>query len=243
MEGLVKIRILLFSALVFLPAKVWCENNCVTCHEKLVPSPARAHSFQEWKDSVHSRKGIGCEKCHGGDPSETDRQKAHRPVLRSSEKESPVYFTRIPESCGSCHADEFSEFRKSYHYKELRRTGRGPNCVTCHGSMATHLLETKQMEETCSLCHAEPRSAGEALAAMNLAASALKEWEKNFEKARAQGGTTSADESLLKRQKTAFREVQKKWHAFSMGEVIRQAREIAEISKKEAQGLRLKGVR
>jgi mono/diheme cytochrome c family protein len=75
-------------------------------------------------------------------------------VSRSSELTSRVYFTRIPDTCGRCHAAEAAYFRSSIHYARLESDGRGPNCVTCHGSMATSVLTPERLLGTCSACHA-----------------------------------------------------------------------------------------
>lgn len=128
-------------------------NTCVTCHERLPASTAAGHSFVDWRQSPHGRVGATCDKCHGGDPTRADQPGAHRGVFSSRESQSTVYYTRIPATCGSCHSREFGFFNKSRHYTQLVTTGRGPNCVTCHGSMATRVLAPREMEATCSACH------------------------------------------------------------------------------------------
>lgn len=128
-------------------------NACVTCHERLPATTAGGHSFQDWRASPHGRAGATCDKCHGGDPNATERQAAHRGVYTSRESRSKVYYTRIPATCGSCHQQELDFFSHSRHYNQLVTTGRGPNCVTCHGSMAIRVLSPSEMETTCTACH------------------------------------------------------------------------------------------
>ncbi|MBI2616218.1 MAG: hypothetical protein HYW52_11210, partial [Gemmatimonadetes bacterium] len=125
-------------------------NGCVTCHEKLPATTAGGHSFQDWRASPHGRAGATCDKCHGGNPAAADREAAHRDVYSSRESRSKVYYTRIPATCGSCHQQELGFFTDSRHYARLVTTGRGPNCVTCHGSMAVQVLSPGDMETTCS---------------------------------------------------------------------------------------------
>lgn len=128
-------------------------NHCVSCHERLPATSAGGHSFLDWRQSPHGANGVTCEKCHGGDPTQADQQAAHRGVYSSREARSSVYYTSIPATCGACHTRELGFFKRSRHYAQLETTGRGPNCVTCHGSMATHVLAPQEMEETCSACH------------------------------------------------------------------------------------------
>jgi hypothetical protein len=128
-------------------------NHCVSCHERLAATTAGGHSFLDWRQSPHGQGGVTCEKCHGGDPAQADQQAAHRGVYSSREARSAVYYTNIPATCGACHTRELGFFKQSRHYAQLETSGRGPNCVTCHGSMATHVLAPNEMEQTCSACH------------------------------------------------------------------------------------------
>jgi hypothetical protein len=130
-------------------------SQCVACHRGLAETSSAGHGFSAWRGSRHGAVGVGCEACHGGDPAAADRVVAHRAVRRSSDPASPVYFTRIPETCGRCHAAELGYFRSSVHFARLQSDGRGPNCVTCHGSMATSVLTPERVLRTCSACHTE----------------------------------------------------------------------------------------
>ncbi len=129
-------------------------SRCADCHARLPESTGAGHGFAAWRGSPHSLAGVTCEQCHGGDPSATEASAAHRGVYRSSDTASSVYFARIPDTCGRCHASEAGYFRSSMHYARLRSDGRGPNCVTCHGSMATTILTPERVLATCSACHA-----------------------------------------------------------------------------------------
>jgi len=130
-------------------------SGCVTCHARLSGTSGAGHGFAAWQSSPHAAAGVTCEACHGGNPSATDTAAAHRGVRPSSDPASPVFFTRIPNTCGRCHAAEVAYFRTSLHYARLETDGRGPNCVTCHGSMATSVLTPERLLGTCSACHME----------------------------------------------------------------------------------------
>src|SRR3989338_3806820 len=116
------------------------ENSCVQCHQKADGVAYLEHNFTDWESSVHARGKISCDACHGGNPSKSVKGEAHKGMRSSREEKSPLYFTNIPATCGSCHQAEFKAFKKSAHYRDLQKSGRGPNCVTCHGSMANHVL-------------------------------------------------------------------------------------------------------
>ncbi len=131
------------------------SSSCVSCHARQSEASGAGHGFAAWQSSPHSAAGVGCESCHGGNPAASDTAAAHRGVRPSSDQASPVFFTRIPNTCGRCHAAEVAYFRTSLHYARLETDGRGPNCVTCHGSMATKVLTPERLLGTCSACHTE----------------------------------------------------------------------------------------
>lgn len=199
----------------------WSQNACFTCHAALPTAQHKVHNYTDWSQSTHARAGVTCEKCHGGNAAQNDRTAAHRGMLPSSQPKSPVYFTQIPQTCGACHTAEFSAFKESYHYKELQRSGRGPNCVTCHGAMATHVLNSRQMEQTCALCHTKPTSADQALVTLNQAGALLKAWE----------GRSPQSEALAQ-AKRKYAAIQRKWHAFKMADVLREAQALVQTARK-----------
>lgn len=223
--------------LLLVSTRAWAENACVNCHQRLAPTVGRAHNFGEWEKSVHAQKGVTCEKCHGGDPAEEDPIKAHQAILKTHQAKSPLYYSQIPETCGACHISELQEFRKSAHYQELKKSERGPNCVTCHASMAISIPQPGSLEQTCSVCHRERQIAKEALVTLNLAGSALKRWGETFAAVKKRGETTPEQEAALKGNQKFFTEVQKKWHAFSMKDVVEESKKIISAARDAVQNL------
>lgn len=210
------------SMCVGLPAVSWGSNTCVDCHGSLASGKKTPHSVAEWSQSAHARAGITCDRCHGGDATQPSAAPAHTGVIPSRKPTSPLYFNKIPATCGGCHAPEFAEFKKSYHFAELQRTGRGPNCVTCHGPIGLRVLEPRQMELACSLCHTQPTRADEALVTLNQAGALLKAWEAHPQK----------ETSLLADTQRRYVQIQRKWHAFKMEDVLKEAKAIVQTARK-----------
>ena len=44
-------------------------------------------------------------------------------------------------------------FVKSRHYSQLDADGRGPSCITCHGSLDTKVYSSSIIERACANCH------------------------------------------------------------------------------------------
>lgn len=203
-----------FSSFAAAPA----DNACVDCHEKKVSVQYARHNFKDWRRSIHAAKGVGCEACHGGNPHTTDPVKAHQGILPSGDKASPLYFQNVAQTCGRCHKAEFTAFQKSAHYKTLLRTGKGPNCLTCHGAMATTVMKYGEMEATCSLCHGKPTQAARALSLMNALNRSLDLYRKRVSQ---KWGTVIPEEesARLTQYLQRYHQIQQMWHSFDMGRV------------------------
>ncbi len=128
-------------------------NSCVDCHFQLPGSSFVGAKSHSWTGSVHQKHGVTCDKCHGGNPLAADQTAAHAGVLGSGNPQSAVYYKNIPATCGKCHGAEFYKFSQSRHYKMLESAGKGPECVTCHGSMVTDILTPDTISGVCEQCH------------------------------------------------------------------------------------------
>src|SRR4030065_2453010 len=134
------------------------NNSCIECHKDLPAGSNAGHKFSDYKGSVHDKNGVRCEACHGGDPVLADKTGANKELSRSGDPRSSVYFRTLPQTCGKCHGEELVNFSRSRHYAELKTSGRGPSCVTCHGSMGTFILTSDQITEFCTVCHNNKKS-------------------------------------------------------------------------------------
>jgi hypothetical protein len=195
----------------------------VSCHERLPASTAGGHSFQDWRASPHGRAGATCDQCHGGDPAAAEREAAHRGVYSSRESRSRVYYTRIPATCGSCHQQELGFFSRSRHYTQLVTTGRGPNCVTCHGSMAIRVLSPGEMEATCSACHnAERRVPAMMPVSARYLLVLLQQVDFGIRMTEAlaarspQGRVRDAADRQLREARSTMRNARQGWHSFDL---------------------------
>jgi hypothetical protein len=215
-------------------------NSCVTCHRTISGVNYLEHNFADWTQSVHAKAGVTCEACHGGNPSAPDVQGAHKNLKPSTDKASPVYFTHIPATCGTCHQAEYKAFQKSAHYHELERSGRGPNCVTCHGSMANHILAPRDMDESCNLCHKEPTQAFATMMALNNAAHSVARLAKALEDARGKGIQTTSQEQVYQDIKTLDGRAREDWHTFKMPQVLNTSQEITKRVNVAINELKLK---
>lgn len=218
------------------------ENTCVTCHQGIEGKGGTEHSFNEWSLSPHAKSKVSCAACHKGNPSGKTAQEAHAGLLPSTDVKSPVYFTQIPATCGACHQAEFKAFKKSAHYKELQKSGRGPNCVTCHGSMANHVLAPRELEMTCTLCHRRPTQAYATLIALNNAGSSIGRFQAALE-------AVQSSQLDVAQQKTEFQETKKlhqqmlaDWHTFKMEEVLKKTQEITRRAANALNELKIKGL-
>jgi hypothetical protein len=198
-------------------------SRCVECHARLPDRTGAGHGFTAWRGSPHAAAGVACEACHGGDPSASDAAAAHRGVASSSDTASSVFFVRIPDTCGRCHASEAGYFRSSMHFARLRSDGHGPNCVTCHGSMATTVLTPERVLATCSACHSatgvapvgKSREAAQVLALVRATNILYDVVSTSATTARPGAGTTQARALVADAQRrlAAAAEV---WHSFRL---------------------------
>ncbi len=130
-------------------------NSCVHCHSRLPNSSFVGAKSHSWTGSIHEKHAVTCDKCHGGNSGAPEQKEAHAGVLGSADPQSTVYYKNIPATCGKCHGAEFYKFTQSRHYKILESAGKGPECVTCHGSMVTSVLTPDTIAAVCVQCHNE----------------------------------------------------------------------------------------
>jgi hypothetical protein len=129
------------------------QSRCADCHFAN-PGATSGWHLSEWDSGPHGRRSVGCEKCHGGDPTSFEPFVAHQGILSPPNPASPVRASNQPGTCGTCHVGPFANFRKSKHYELLRAGDRDvPTCATCHGEAAGVRLSPRALESRCAQCH------------------------------------------------------------------------------------------
>ena len=131
------------------------ERNAVCsleCHEDRVRQLATAN-YQQWSESVHALKDVTCEACHGGDPKQATKEKAHINFKNNTDPQSPVYYTNVPNTCGKCHPKELDNFENSTHFQKLESLKLAPTCTTCHHPHTFTTPNPEEFRNSCGNCH------------------------------------------------------------------------------------------
>lgn len=144
---------------------------CASCHadiQKMRQYNLRTDQFAEYKTSVHGKRlyekndttVATCVSCHG----------THE-IRKKDDPLSRVYHTRIPETCGECHADpnkmkpyniptnQLSDYKESYHglilYGKIpdKKPSLAPTCADCHGTHGATPPGIKEVANVCGNCH------------------------------------------------------------------------------------------
>ena len=206
-------------------------NQCVACHEVEALPIALGHSFDDWRGSAHARGGVGCEKCHGGDPAATDAEAAHRGVLAAAEPGSLVNPMRLPATCGSCHTKELAAFDATSHARQLKSDGRGATCSTCHGAMATSLPSPGELRLRCAVCHEKPV---EAQAALVVFASTKLRMRRAYRTLEAMKSThpewSRAALARFHELERTYLGIELEWHKLETRKVVKQSMELLALT-------------
>jgi predicted CXXCH cytochrome family protein len=149
-------------------------NSCVECHRGL-GDPRVTPPAEKFPQDVHLAKGILCQDCHGGDPSNFDPQGA---MSRTKGFIGMPKHQAIPQLCGKCHSnatymkkfnptirvDQVQEYYTSVHGKLLREADQKvATCINCHSVHNIRAIKDQQawtypakVVDTCGRCHGDP---------------------------------------------------------------------------------------
>jgi hypothetical protein len=128
-------------------------SRCADCHFARPDAPGGRHVL-DWDRSPHGRNNVGCETCHGGDPTTFESMLAHRDIVPFGAQDSPATSRNLPATCGVCHVGPFVAFQDSTHFLMLRNGDtNAPTCTTCHGDTAGRLLSARALASRCDSCH------------------------------------------------------------------------------------------
>jgi len=216
------------------PGPDYKNNNCVSCHSRLLEPLRIGTRYLEWQFSRHQDKGASCEKCHSGDPSATNKQKAHARVSPASDQRSRLHWKNQPETCGACHQNVASAFVESAHYKRLSGIGLGPSCNTCHAHMAKQVIYSPvETAKLCSRCHDSinslkqspeiPARANETMMALQRADYVIRWARLLLDNGRRMNLSLDEETNEFKTAEDGLREARVRWHTFDLDTVRKQA--------------------
>lgn len=141
---------------------------CASCHSdasamKHFNPSERVDQLAEYRTSGHGKALLRgdesvatCISCHG----------AHG-ILPVKDVRSPVYPTRVAETCNRCHGDAtlmaahklpsdvYAKYSKSVHFEALMKKGdlSSPTCNSCHGNHGAAPPQVASVANVCGTCH------------------------------------------------------------------------------------------
>jgi hypothetical protein len=210
----------------------WEQNHCVQCHQREVLPITLGHSFADWHASIHAKGGVGCEKCHGGDPEAKDPATAHANIRPAADADSMVHPTRLPVTCGTCHPNERSAFEGTVHARQLAAKKEGATCFTCHEAMATSLPTPRELTARCAVCHEKPVEAQAALAVLVMAKKQLYRTRTAMDAAQtASPAWYAGARDRFHDLERDYAAVQLRWHTFETREVLQDSRDLLKLAE------------
>jgi len=150
-------------------------SSCITCHAQL--DGPTAEPTRHWDVDVHGLAGLGCEACHGGDPSPALAEDAEAAMSPARGFAPAPNRLQIPDFCARCHSDaafmkrfdpqgrvdQLAEYRTSVHgLRNADGDSKPATCIDCHGVHGIRPVDSPEspvyatrVPETCGRCHAD----------------------------------------------------------------------------------------
>jgi Cytochrome c3 len=128
------------------PVAAQSEDNCINCHSRQKDKTNQVVSI--YSASTHGRGNIGCDGCHGGDSSQSEKTKAHTGHFIARPDTNATL-----EMCGACHRQPLDFFKNSRHVAARPNAGR-LDCVECHGVHGIGAAsDSFRWPQFCAGCH------------------------------------------------------------------------------------------
>ena len=195
------------------------KDVCIECHSSDMMKPETRDIPRKWETSWHSQNGISCHNCHGGDPKDAENAMSPQRGFVGTPK-----YAQIPEFCGKCHVGILKNFLESGHGKALKSSGKGPNCVTCHGSHSIQKASINIInEQLCTKCHPYER-VKVMKQALFVTENKMNEIDKSLKELKAEGVFTEEEEKNFFSTQARFRTL---FHTEDVSLVRRQTDEFA----------------
>lgn len=154
------------------PQKV--PEVCGKCHSDAAFMLRYAPNIptDQWAQYKTSKHGLALAKGDARVATCASCHNAHG-VLPASDARSPVYPSRVVETCAHCHGDvalmkqygiagtEIDEYKQSVHYQALtvKNDLSAPTCNDCHGSHGATPPGVSSVSNVCGTCHLTQREA------------------------------------------------------------------------------------
>jgi hypothetical protein len=185
------------------------ETGCAACHVGKATMKGSAH-VDEWASSGHATRHVGCNECHGGNPSASDQPGGHKDMLGASSLRSPVNRLNLMETCSRCHPRIAQAYSSTLH-GTLADIGdrRAPVCISCHSIISAP--NAMAAEAHCASCHPPGSARGAFPATMRSALSALQAQERRADAMYAQAEQLP-DSDVRRQLAVAIRAAQEALH-------------------------------
>lgn len=122
------------------------DDNCIACHSRQKDRVGEVVAI--YKTSTHGKINTGCDGCHGGDSSKTEKAKAHAGHFIARPDTNATL-----EMCGNCHRQPLEFFKASRHFA-VKPNVRRLDCVECHGVHGIGAAsESFRWPQFCAGCH------------------------------------------------------------------------------------------
>jgi cytochrome b subunit of formate dehydrogenase len=121
-------------------------KTCGECHEDMMANYERSEHARALLKLGLTQAAPSCSSCHG-----------KHDIRSKTDAAAKTNHARIPETCGSCHANILREWMGSAHGAALTAGREGPVCTTCHESHAVKRPDSGAMRHAisdgCGNCH------------------------------------------------------------------------------------------
>lgn len=234
-------------------------NACVQCHEGL-PGGLGEITTHEWKSSVHYANRVGCDGCHGGDPSARREQfpNADAWKLAAHMARDPKFLVAPPRTdafvdrvrgrevsyfCGKCHG-----LIKEKHLGSPHGNYGDPTCLYCHARTAegrfTHeirpasldIIDTRGREQggRCSPCHQAPtmQAVGQIKATLAQTSEMIEQASRQHDELIHRGYRSLELAGLQEHGKEVNSRLRRVFHSFDMREITGFAGEIKALAER-----------
>ena len=211
------------------------RGSCAGCHKNLYQDPDWAHSYTEWRGSMHADQDVTCIDCHGGDGETVNAAEAHASMWLPDGGDADGR-SAVEADCGGCHTEESAASLAGPHDRALDGDPPDALCTDCHGPVGDHVPTADDLAVTCRPCHA---SGHERVMVWSFERLLDELGRLRVAVAFPSAIRLSADQDRQRRAHAAkaIRAAMVAWHRLDLGEIGRTVAEAAEAAEAIEPGL------